>query len=116
MFPVSVSCFRYQSSKLPAVSMSITEKYNLGYTILENVLLANGALYLVHNLASQIFPKTEMILSTGIGVPGSNLPPVSQELKFLTRSQALDIIGYGAHRFVFIKKNNLTNKLLKERK
>ncbi|KAI5119879.1 hypothetical protein M0805_008550 [Coniferiporia weirii] len=66
-----------------------------GFTILENVILSEGTLYLVNDHAAQVFPKQEAMISTGLD---SSYPPVLQDLKFLTRRQALGAIGYSAHR------------------
>ncbi|KAL5523055.1 hypothetical protein ACEPAF_1322 [Sanghuangporus sanghuang] len=66
-----------------------------GYTILDNVLLANGTLYLVSDHAVQVFPRPEGMLSTDLGTSD---PPVLQDLRFVTRRQALDVLGYSAHR------------------
>ncbi|THH03466.1 hypothetical protein EW145_g6229, partial [Phellinidium pouzarii] len=66
-----------------------------GFTILDNVLLLEGTLYLVHDHAAQVFPRQEAMLSAGLDSPN---PAVMQDLKFLTRHQALETLGYSAHR------------------
>lgn len=55
-----------------------------------------GTLYLVHDHAAQVFPKPEAIISHGLD---SQYPSVMQDLRFLTRHQALEMLGYDAHRF-----------------
>ena len=67
----------------------------VGYTILDSVLLVNGTLYLVNDHAAQVFPRPEAMLSTDLGTSD---PPVLQDLRLVTRRQALDVIGYSAHR------------------
>ncbi|EJC99377.1 uncharacterized protein FOMMEDRAFT_160990 [Fomitiporia mediterranea MF3/22] len=67
-----------------------------GYTILDNVLLLNGTLYLVSDRTSQSFPTVAAMLSTNLGISD---PPVLQDLRIVTRRQAIDILGYDAHRY-----------------
>jgi histidine ammonia-lyase len=56
--------------------------------------MLNGALFVVtDNPAS--FPKPDAVLSEG-----NPSAPVAQELIFLTRRQAVETLGYNAHRYV----------------
>ncbi|KAH8113857.1 hypothetical protein DFH11DRAFT_1878110 [Phellopilus nigrolimitatus] len=66
-----------------------------GFTVLDNVLLVNGTLHLVSDHASIAFPRPEAILSTGLDSP---YLPVLQNVRFLTRQKALQVLGYSAQR------------------
>ena len=69
----------------------------IGYTVLENVLLSNGTLYLVSDHASYGFPKPDAMISTGLDSP---YRPVLQDLSFISRHQVIELFGYAATRYV----------------
>lgn len=64
--------------------------------MIDNVYMRNGALFVVTDSPAS-FPAPDAILADADAAA-----PVAREIRFVTRRQAVEMIGYSAHRCVVV--------------
>ena len=77
----------------------IHESYNLGYTIMDNLIMVNGSFYLVTDDASSL-PPLEYIASSS---QNRAQPPRQDEWEVVSKADAVDKLGTSGGRCVMVR-------------